>query len=114
MLFRSESDDPAERTRANVRDSDATLILTLGKADPGTEATLAAARELAKPHLIVDVRAADAAMAAAWFGRIGPRRLNVAGPRESHAPGLQEKAAAFLEDFLRHIAVDDDFDQSGR
>src|ERR1700733_5783160 len=42
------------RTRANVRDSDATLVLTWGKPTGGTAKTIAACQEFGRPHLVVD------------------------------------------------------------
>lgn len=45
----------AQRTEWNVRDSDATLILTMGEPTGGTELTRSLAEELGKPCLIVDL-----------------------------------------------------------
>src|SRR5215208_5705421 len=56
LLRETTDDDPAQRTQSNVRDSDATLILTRpGAQSPGTELTMAAARELGRPHAVVDL-----------------------------------------------------------
>lgn len=80
----------AERTRGNVRDSDATLVLTMGDAlarSSGTNVALAHARELGRPTLVVDVERADAVDAVrAFLARF--ERVNIAGPRESGAPGI--------------------------
>lgn len=90
-----------ERTRLNVRDSDATLILTRGK-DPaalggGTGLTLAWASRLSKPCLIVDLaRPADPGGVADWLHGSGVVVLNVGGPRESTVPGIYQAAAAFM------------------
>jgi hypothetical protein len=99
------SADARQRTRWNVRDSDATLILSrAGVESPGTALTIAIAEELGRPYLVVDV--ADAAAARAWLAQL-PRGivLNVAGPRESQAPGIHEEAAALL-DALADLLVD--------
>ena len=76
-----------ERTRANVRDSDATLIITLASdLSGGTKETARFATELRKPwlhvHPAMDWKAALARL-------VRPRRkfvLNVAGPRASKEP----------------------------
>jgi hypothetical protein len=86
-----------QRTEWNVRDSDGTLVLTAGRADRGTALTLALAARLQKPCLRLDLEAAPAAEALrAWIRTHGIRVLNVAGPRESRAPGIGRRSAAFL------------------
>jgi hypothetical protein len=98
------SDDPAERTRLNVRDSDATLILTDGAPrSPGTELTRRAAAELGRPLAVVDLAEPEQALALArgFLGSLPSRpALNVAGPRESQAPGIYAQAKALLETLL--------------
>jgi hypothetical protein len=90
-----------QRTRWNVRDSDGTLVLTAGPADRGTALTLQVAARLHKPCLVVDLND-DPAAAVVWdWARAhGIRVLNVAGPRESSAPGIQARALRFLRDVL--------------
>lgn len=91
------SSDPAERTRWNVRDSDATLVLTRGGVtSPGTALTISVAEELGRPHLVVDVVDVDAVRD--WLdGFTDPIVLDVAGPRESQAPGIHDEAGALLD-----------------
>lgn len=94
------SGDPAVRTRWNVRDSDATLVVTrAGVTSPGTTSTVAIAEELDRPHLLVDP--ADDALLLSWLDGL-PRGLvlNVAGPRESEAPGIHAEARALLKAVL--------------
>ena len=74
-----------QRTRKNVEDSDATLIILFGRATGGTARTIEFCKQLRKPHLIIDAGATpieEAARQVVEFvqGR-GVRRLNVAGPR---------------------------------
>ena len=92
--------DPAFRTRRNVADGDGTLIIIHGAPDQGTRIAHAAARELGRAHLTVDLSktAQDAACAraAAWIADEHIRTLNIAGPRESNAPGIYARARAFL------------------
>jgi hypothetical protein len=85
-----------QRTAWNVRDSDGTVILHRGRVDRGTALTKRLARRARKPVLLLDVRTAAPPALAAWIGQEGIERLNVAGPRESRAPGLQAAVARFL------------------
>ncbi len=86
-----------ERTRLNVRDSDATLILCRGPLSGGTRLTAALARKQGRPLRIADLsRRVQAPAAAAWLRRHGVCRLNIAGPRESQAPGIGAEAERFL------------------
>jgi hypothetical protein len=93
--------DPAQRTTWNVRDADATLVLTRGTPRGGTGFTVRCARAEGRPCLVVDLeRGAEAAQIARWIERNGVRVLNVAGPRESQAPGIHADALALLTEVL--------------
>jgi hypothetical protein len=95
--------DPEQRTRWNVRDSDATLIVTrAGSGSPGTERTLALARELGRPHAVADLtaRMPTTAIAELLAGLGRDATLSVAGPRESEAPGIYAEARELLERLL--------------
>jgi len=100
-LEETTSNDYAERTRLNVRDSDATIIFTFGEPTGGTALTVSCARALKRPLLVVDlerVRGADAvADVRRWLADTGARVLNVAGPRLSKEPRI----AACTADILR-------------
>jgi len=91
-LEETDSPDPAVRTRRNVRDSDATLILSLGPLSGGSALTLRRAHELARPVLHLELRdlGLDEAVEEldAWLAATRPARLNVAGPRASVEPGI--------------------------
>lgn len=90
------------RTRMNVHDSDATLILTLGALDSGSKLTADIARRVGKPFLVVPLDADNAVPTTrAWISESGARVLNVAGPRESKQPGIYGRAYAFLSRVLR-------------
>ena len=91
-----------QRTAWNVRDTDATLVLTLGEPDRGTALTIRLARANGKPCLVVDLGAGNGVEEArAWLGENGVGVLNVAGPRESSAAGIHDRAAEFLRRLLR-------------
>jgi hypothetical protein len=100
-LKETPSKDPARRTRLNVRDSDRTLILVDASGPTtsrGTALTLRLAGRYGRPHLLVDLDRSDAIdRIRAWLAEAGPDlTLNVAGPRESGAPGIYAKARAAL------------------
>ncbi|MFO1155009.1 MAG: putative molybdenum carrier protein [Rhodospirillales bacterium] len=85
------------RTRFNVRDSDATLILTRGRPTGGTALTVAIARALGRPLHVLDLDgASDLHDVRAWLAHEEIRILNVAGPRESSHPGIHDEAFALL------------------
>ncbi|WP_183408041.1 YpsA SLOG family protein [Nocardioides pocheonensis] len=95
-LLETPSSDPGVRSEWNVRDSNATLVLLRPDVDsPGTEATIEAVRRLARAHLVADV--GDVATVRTWLdGLPAGVVLNVAGPRESEAPGIHDQAVALL------------------
>ena len=92
----------AERTEWNVRDSDGTLILTIGTPIGGTALTVGCAERLGKPCLVVDLGDSEQSPAAVkgWLDGHGIRKLNLAGPRESQQPGIYGRAAVFLRELL--------------
>lgn len=93
--------DYAERTRRNVRDTDATLVLTRGDPADGTALTVETARALGKPLRVVDLDAdPEVESIAGWVRAHGVHVLNVAGPRASSAPGIYAAARAFVARLL--------------
>ena len=87
-----------QRTEWNVRDSDATLVLVLPGAEPtgGTALTLDLAVRLDRPHLLARTDEPDTVRA--WLTTLPDGSvLNVAGPRESTAPGIHAAVLALLE-----------------
>lgn len=88
----------AQRTAWNVRDSDGTLVLQANHPSPGTSLTIDQAHRRNKPVLVLDVSAMpDLTLILDWITRHDIRTLNVAGPRESEAPGVYDRARRFLE-----------------
>jgi hypothetical protein len=87
-----------QRTAWNVRDSDGTVILHQGRVDRGTALTERLARRQGRPVLRLDVRSGPPAELVAWIEAKRIVRLNVAGPRESRAPGLQADVTRFLRE----------------
>ncbi len=103
-LTETESTEYAVRTEKNVRDSDATLVLSAGPPTGGTALTETIAKRLGKPLFSVDLVAIPAAQAQAnvetWLAQVVPRVLNVAGPRASKAPELDSLVREVLAKVL--------------
>ena len=93
-----------QRTRWNVRDSDATLILLLGDLSGGSRLTADTARSAAKPLLVGPLDLYDTPRAVEEFiGVHHVRTLNVAGPRESRCPGVYAQAYGLLRTVFRSL-----------
>ncbi len=96
------------RTRKNVVDSHATLIVT--NAYPlggGTLKTRTFCEDAMRPHFVVSLGETDAVeKVRRWLGQFFaaehpvPFVLNVAGPRESKCVGIQADACRFLKEVL--------------
>jgi hypothetical protein len=100
----TRSADPAVRTARNVRDSDATLILSHGPLAGGSLRTLQEALRTGKPvlHLDLDLEteAAAAARLRGWLADLRPHTLNVAGARASEDPRIALATATVLREAL--------------
>ena len=102
-LRETRSTRHARRTLFNVRDSDATLIVAQAPLGGGTAYTERCAQELERPLLVTAPEATDAASlerVRRWLIANEVEVLNVAGPRESGAPGTYDSARAFLRTLL--------------
>ncbi|MCI0591266.1 MAG: putative molybdenum carrier protein [Gammaproteobacteria bacterium] len=90
------------RNEWNVRDSDASLILICGELEGGTALTVEFAKNWGRPYLVVDLDGqCEPQRIRGWLERHRIRSLNVAGPRESKVPGINQHAAAFLRKVLQ-------------
>lgn len=111
FLVATPSRDPSQRSAWNVRDGDATWLVTSGSttaASPGTRWTERCAEAEGKPLHRVDLASDTAAVAAArWLASACAAHagsvfdLNVAGPRESEAPGIYARTRGFLDEVWR-------------
>ncbi len=100
-LRSTPSADPAQRTEWNVRDSDATLIISAVPLTGGTALTRRCAVRLHRPLRVVDLHQPfDAGEIRAWLHDQRVRTLNVAGPRESKEPGAYSRAREILTAIL--------------
>jgi len=93
----------AVRTRLNVRDSDATLVMTCGHPTGGTALTIDFAKRSGCPCRVLDLDIdPDPNAVRTWLDSHRVHVLNVAGPRESTSPGIYGTAA----EFLRQVLID--------
>ncbi len=85
------------RTEKNVIDSDATLLLFIGSLQRGTLLTYRFTKRHSKPSLRVRLdNATDVRAIQAWLWDFQIKTLNIAGPRESSQPGIQNTAEKLL------------------
>ena len=106
-LTECDSGDPAVRTRLNVENSDATLILSHGKLSGGSLTTWNAARNARKPclHIDLDRTSDDGAIdrILLWLRTGEFCDLNVAGPRASKDPEIYAHAVEILRRVLGQL-----------
>ena len=112
------------RTKANVFDSDATVIFTCGPPSGGSLKTIAYAHHLNKPWHEVNLlhTTPKRAVLEIMMWLAGDEELNdydesvafppplacvlnVAGSRESHAPGIQEAVFRLMVDVLVNVNI---------
>ena len=89
-----------QRTRANVADSDGTLIIYSGTLTGGSLLTDAFTRKLGKPGFLWSLQGDAVAQQAAfyaWLTSHSIRVLNIAGPSDTSCPGIYEQAYDLLE-----------------
>lgn len=104
-LTETESPGYMARTRANVMEADATLILNIGRLSGGTLSTVKFATSLDKPYLKVDLkRRPDVRAVVDWLIKRDVEVLNVAGPRESKEPGIHNKSLSLLKAVLDELS----------
>jgi hypothetical protein len=105
QVVETESAGYAERTKRNVRESDATLILNAGPLEGGTLLTQRIAASAGKPCLVIRLdapeRAVEVQRVLEWLGSDAFLTLNVAGPRERSRPGVYVMAYTMLRQLDR-------------
>lgn len=110
-LKEATSSRPAQRTRLNVRDSDATLIVRSGRIlSPGTKLTIKLLREAEKPYRICDpYKVYTVPRIVQWICEPQADNtieiLNVAGPRESKSKGIYDRTFQYLTDIFHLVAL---------
>ncbi len=105
-LTETARSDYSGRTRRNVADADATLVLCHGGLNGGTLLTVELALELDKPCLVVDLRRPwQPREVRRWLQTCAVTTVNLAGPRECGAPGIYALASDFLRRVLAPTAI---------
>lgn len=99
--------DYAERTRRNVVDSDATVVIYFGYLEGGTKLTVEFCEQAHKPLLLIDASseqfssAIDKMLQFTEEYRI--KTLNIAGPRASKQPDAYAYTKALLTTYLERL-----------
>lgn len=108
-LVEATTSNPDERTKLNIRDSDGTLIIVPSwplpeKIKDGTLLTIEEAQRLKKPYLIFSLtdKEQNSNIIQKWVQDNDIEVLNIAGPRESNSPGINEKTREMLLDFFSY------------
>lgn len=100
-LVETETQEYSERTELNVKNSDATLILSHGELVGGSKLTVELAKKYRKPFLHVDFAALTLEQAAKetrkLLNEIDFEILNIAGSRASEDAEIYEKTREFLK-----------------
>jgi hypothetical protein len=84
------------RTRRNVLESDGTVVIYFGNLEGGTEYTAQQCKLIGKPYILINAdevsQARAAGLIASFVTAYSVGTLNVAGPRQSKAPGAHAYA----------------------
>jgi hypothetical protein len=76
----------------------------VGAPTGGTALTVKLSKKRRKPFLVVDLnQGGDPATVRKWIRENEIGVLNVAGPRESKAPGIHDRAVRFLQAVLKGL-----------
>ena len=101
-LQETTSGDYRVRTERNVKESDGTIIFTIGKPTGGTALTVKKAKSLGKHNLVIDLdddHKFD--LVKAWLIDNEIKVLNVAGPRGTKFPDVYSRTKAYLKTLLQ-------------
>ena len=97
--------DYRQRTEWNVRDSDGTLILSIGQPSGGTVLTVQFAEKHLKPCQVIDLAASsDPSTVGEWIKKNSIKTLNVAGPRGSKQPQAYKLAVELLRQMVETLS----------
>jgi hypothetical protein len=96
-LIPHSSPNYKDRTRENVLNSNATLIIATDPGSDGTKLTIKYCEELGKPYLMIDPNDDCINQVRNFIESVTPSILNIAGNRESKSKGLAARTAAIIE-----------------
>jgi hypothetical protein len=101
-LKQTREADYATRTKRNIQDSDATLIIHHGPLSGGTKLTYEYIQVVKKSVMLV-VPGISTDVVLEWLGLNKSLILNVAGPRESEWPGAEKHAYTLISKLINDI-----------
>lgn len=109
--FKTEKENYDARTMKNIEESDGTLIIVPSIPLPkniqdGTLLTIQEAKKQGKPHLLIDIsepQKINESLIIEWIKEHDISCLNVAGPRESNAKGINMASLELLGKILVHL-----------
>ena len=90
-----------KRTEWNIRDSDATLVISPLPLSGGTLLTANLAKKIGKPLMVIDINNIKESDFDSWLITHGVLVLNVAGPSEDSAQEIYYRAKLILEGLLK-------------
>lgn len=110
-LIETKTKDYRQRTKLNVKNSCATLILSHGKLAGGSLLTKKFAERYEKPFRLIDLSELAIEQAVKrtdeWLKTINCENLNIAGSRASEDFLIYQKTKTFLENLFRENERDD-------
>lgn len=117
QLRETESTGYRQRTKLNVKDSDATLVFNIGALDGGTLQTVRFAQTLKKPYRFYQLDQGNLEGVAQeivnWLFQAEFKVINVAGPREEKRPGVYPLVVSVLDLCLKAEPSEFDIDARG-
>ena len=110
QLDEMDTADYRERTKQNIIDSHGTVIISRGRLTGGSQLTRSFARVTGRPHCYLNLFTAEAFEAAvvlkSFILENTIQILNVAGPRQSHDPGIYMDVKTILEAVIYLLFLD--------
>ena len=117
-LTETETEDYRERTKLNITDSHATVIISRGDLTGGSKFTQTFAKVVGRPNCHIDLMQSEEFEAAiilkSFILENQIRILNVAGPRQSSLPGIYADVKTVLEVALYLLFLDSRADKLTR
>lgn len=104
-LLETQSSIYQERTRLNIEQSDAVLVIFEKDLGKGTKLAIEFAEKTNKSIFVAKMPSNNQLLEEViiWLNKLKPIRLNIAGPRESSDMGIYEKTYTFLTDAFENI-----------
>ena len=105
-LKETETRDYSQRTYRNVKNSDGTIVFVKDRIDKGTGNTIDFAEQLDKPlylvHLNMNIEDQQLGIYN-WFIDNNIKKINIAGAKESHCPGIYKITRKFLDALYKYF-----------